>query len=260
VDGRKYCIEGQKDTAVCLPNSDTTTEGKCVSCRQGHLNTAIQEGRLKDVARIVHLKSTCEPKSQGPNPVPERKKNTTKEVRYLRWFLESSFVFEQKNVGDKCSASPGLIKARAYLNVLMKVHFRKRDDGNISLSTPGMEGVEEEKLYEAVRAQLNDDNHKKWWEDKLKGIEKGKSLFWEVYCSREKGLICVERKCTDCGNEEVKKNENLFEACHPEEVPKGKRKEGDGSSGAQDGKYMPEFTPALGVLCSTILPSIRWWW
>jgi hypothetical protein len=88
-------------------------------------------------------------------------------------------------------------------------------------------GVEEEKLYEAVRAQLNDDNHKKWWwEDKLKGIEKGKSLFPEVYCSREKGLICVQRKCTDCGNEEVKKNENLFQACHPEEVPKEEGHEG----------------------------------
>jgi hypothetical protein len=118
------------DMAVCLPNSDKTTEGTCVSCT--NLTPVIQNGTLQDAARIGYLKSTCDPSSHGPNPVPNKQRNVTTEVRYLRWFLESSFVFEGKKPGEDCTASPGLSEARSYLHVLMKKHFRTRkDDGGL---------------------------------------------------------------------------------------------------------------------------------
>jgi hypothetical protein len=55
----------------------------------------------------------------------------------LRWFLESSYVFEGKKVGDECSARAELSKARAYVELLMKAHFGgKKEDANVSLATP----------------------------------------------------------------------------------------------------------------------------
>jgi hypothetical protein len=47
-------------------------------------------------------------------------------VRYLRWFLESSYVFEGKKAGEDCTGNPGLSKARAYLEVVMKKHLMGR--------------------------------------------------------------------------------------------------------------------------------------
>jgi hypothetical protein len=108
-----------------------------------------------------------------------------------------------------------------------------------------------------VRGELNhDEKHWKWWEEKLSGIEEGKSSFGEVYCSREEGLVCMEGKCRKCGDEEVKKNTNLSEVCDPEEVGggHGKRKKGGGSPG----KQISEFAVISGILVSTMLGSFRW--
>jgi hypothetical protein len=110
----------RRNAAICMPNSDNTTEGRCVTC--DHLNAEIEKAKanftMRDEKRIGYLLDTCEPvRSRGPKPVPQRKagdeKNATKEVvRYLRWFLESSFVFEKKKAKDECSASGELSKAR----------------------------------------------------------------------------------------------------------------------------------------------------
>jgi hypothetical protein len=75
-----------KDVAVCLPNSDTATEGTCVSCRNGHLGTAIQNGALKDEARIRDLNSTCEPKSRGPNRRRRRRREGRRSSTFRRLF------------------------------------------------------------------------------------------------------------------------------------------------------------------------------
>jgi hypothetical protein len=75
-----------------------------------------------------------------------------------------------------------------------------------------------------------------------------------VYCSREEGLVCVEWKCRPCGEERVRKNEDLREACDLKddggqhgsstEGSTGKKR----SSGAQDGKLMsPKFRAILGI-------------
>jgi hypothetical protein len=73
---------------------------------------------VKDEASIRDLKATCDPiSSRGPNPGPERK--TKDDVQWLRCFLESSFIFEGKKVGDEGSASPGLIKVRFHLELVM---------------------------------------------------------------------------------------------------------------------------------------------
>jgi hypothetical protein len=184
-------------------------------------------------------------------------KNTTKEVRYLRWCLESSFVFEGKKAEDECSASPELSKARAYVDVLLKAHFGNDTAGNFSLilTTPYMEeGREEEAKYEGVRAELNyDDEQRKFFEEKLKGIKEGKTTFAEVYCSREEGLVCMDRKCRKCGDEGVKNNTELSEACDPGDEGHGKRKKG-GSCGKQGS----EFTVVLGIVVSIMLGSVRW--
>jgi hypothetical protein len=252
-----------RDGLVCLPNSDATTEGKCVTCT--NLKTELEKARttVKNETTIGHLMATCDPGSREPKPpppVPARKpgddeKATKEEVRWLRWFLESSFVLEGKKAGDNCSATPELSKARFHLDVLMKKHFGKR---KLSLRSGGMvEGPEDEAAYEGVRAELSDDKQRKFYEEKLMGIEMEKKMsFGEVYCSREEGLVCVEWKCRPCGEERVRKNEDLREACDlKDDGGKGggsSSTEGStgkkGSSGAQNGKLMsPEFTAILGM-------------
>jgi hypothetical protein len=243
--------------AVCLPNSDSSTQGTCVSC--DHLETALRNRStlLKDEGKLALVVSTCdlaEPK-QNPGESPEQK-NTTEGVRWFRWFLDSSFVFERKKAGDECSANPGLSKARSYLDILMGKHFgrgKEEDYFVLSLASPWKEGPEEEAKYEAVAGELNADG--KWWEEKLGGIEDGKWSFGEVYCSREEGLACSEGKCVECGDERVKNNTQLREACDPEEV-RGYRK--GRSSGAKGGEQSSKFTAViLGLLVSTLF---RWWW
>jgi hypothetical protein len=257
-DDRGYCEPPWSDVAVCLPNSDRSSEGTCVSCLSDHLETALYNGStlLKDEASIAYVKSTCD--LTRPNPAPKRspdEKNTTTEVRYLRWFLESSFVFERKKAGDECSANPELSKARSYLDILLKKHFGADAAGNFSLilTSPDMEeGKEEEAKCEAVRREMNDDEkHWKWWEEKLSGIEEGKDTFGEVYCSREEGLVCMEKKCRKCEDERVTNNTDLREACDPENEGHGKRKNGGGSPG----KLRSEFAVILGILALTILGS-----
>jgi hypothetical protein len=274
------------DVAVCLPDSETTTQGKCLSCT--NLRKMISNGTLiikGNEETMGYFMDTCKPSRLGPNSAPWRRwtwppENTTTEVRYFRWFLESSFVLENKKVGDECSASSELSKARTYLDVLMKKHFGSRDHGNVSLTLtiPGMEGAEDERLYEEVKAELMSGKHKEWWEEKLKGTWRWKNTFEEVYCSREEGLVCVEGNCKDCGVEAVRKNEDLEEACYPDEEGHERAKGGEEgsssegstgregsseSSGAQkDRKLISKFTALfLGVVCSTVmLGSFRWWY
>jgi hypothetical protein len=266
-DDKKTDCNWERETAVCFPNSDATTEGSCVPCR--HLKTELEKGKLKNETSIGHLMATCHPTSRGPKPVPERRpdeKNSTEEVRYLRWFLESSYVFEGKRRGRSCSASPRLSRSRAYLHRLMEKHFGKMNvSGSLSLTTPGKEGgnEEEEAAYEGVRAELS-GKHRKWFESKLQGIEEWKEDFGEVYCSREEGLICVDGGCWGC--EGGWENKLIMEACNLEEVPKEEEEHEEeekgssgkkvGSSGAQDGKHFSEFTTILGIVCSTILRSL----
>jgi hypothetical protein len=232
-----------RDAAVCFPYDDDWTEGgTCIPCSQ--LEDELKKGKTNDEVRIGYLNATCDPKTlRGPlNPVPFR---YTKEPRWLRWFLESSFVFEGKKVGEDCTASTGLSKARAYLDVLMKKHFggKTKVNGSLSLTTPGMKGEEEESLYEEVKAELSGKNSM-FYEQKLNGISD--SDLDKVFCSREEGLVCVEGKCRDCGDEVVKRDENAMEACHPK------------NAGGQDRKLMsPEFTVILGIF-STVLGSFRW--
>jgi hypothetical protein len=271
-----------RDAAVCFPNSDATNEGTCVSCTD--LQAEIEKGTLKDADSIGYLMDTCEPSTRrGPKQAPWRgrdqfEKNTTNEVRWLRWFLESSYVFERKKVGDDCTASQALNKARAYLNVTMKKHFGKLNvSGSLSLTVPGKETKEEEAAYERVRADLFGESWY-WWEKKLFKHMNVKSYgfeFEEVYCSREEGLVCVDGICKDCGDEEVGKTE----ACHPDKegVLRKEDEEGEeGSSststegrssatgkensagGGQDGQRSSEVSVILGILCSSIVGSFRW--
>jgi hypothetical protein len=124
------------------------------------------------------------------------------------------------------------------------------------LASPWKEGPEEEAKYEGVVGELNADEG--WWEEKLVGIEDGKWSFGEVYCSREEGLVCSEGSCVDCGDERVKNNTQLREACHPEEDGGGRKKGGGGgSSGPKGGQQSSKFTAViLGLLLSTLF---RWW-
>jgi hypothetical protein len=235
-----------RDVGFCKPVEPGWTRGHCRSCYQ--LKYYIKTFNKTDADYVM---ATCDPSSRGPNPVPQRspgEKNTTKEIRYLRWFLESSFVLQKKKAGDECSASPELIKARAYLHLLMKKHFGNVS-GIVSLTTPGMEGSEDEIAYEAARAELN--GNRTWWEEKLMGIKDGKDSFGEVYCSREEGLVCVEGKCRDCGDERVGKNKDLKEVCGR------KDDEGSDSSGIQQGR-MWEIMVISGMVSTTLLGSFRW--
>jgi hypothetical protein len=243
------------DTAVCLPNSDESTEGSCVSCKvEPHLSTALQAGKLSDAASIAHLKTTCNPKRPTTVPWRNPREKDRQEARWLRWFLQSSFVFEGKKVGVECSASPAMSKARSYVDVLMGKHFgRNTSEGNVDLATPGTdEGKEDELKYEGVRRELNDEKNKEFYKEKLKGIQDGKHTFQEIYCSREEGLVCVLQpkqcrdcskeevmgSCRSCGDEEVKKNAELREACHPANA-------GGGSTGAHEGKQIEEFAAVI---------------
>jgi hypothetical protein len=273
------CIE-HREAAVCFPKSDdANSEGTCVSCTK--LKTEIEKGRLKDETNIGHLMDSCEPnRRRGPKPTPEPEKNTTEEVRWLRWLLESSYVFEKKKAGDKCDARSWTSKSRAYIDVLMKKHFGKLNvtvSGADSLTVPGMEAKEEEMAYEAARADLY-GKQGSWWEKKI-SIRRDKGRFDDEYCSREEGLICVDipndykGRCKDCGDEEVGKSE----ACHPDEegyLRKEEEEEGGGEGGgqqrnkststegsgkkvnsagsAQDGGWSSELSLVLGIVYSIL--------
>jgi hypothetical protein len=272
-----------RDAAVCFPNSDATNEGTCVPCTD--LQAEIEKGALKDAESIGYLMDTCEPNTRrGPKREPWStsnpwEKNTTQEVRWLRWFLESSYVFERKKAGDDCTASQGLNKARAYLNITMKKHLGKLNvSGSLSLTVPGKETKEEEAAYEGVRADLFGE-HWKWWQKKMfKNIQRIGNRWYseEVYCSREEGLVCVDGKCKDCGDEEVGKTE----ACHPDkegvlrkEDEDEEREEGSSTStegrssatgkensagGGQDGQRSSEVSVILGIVfCSSIVGSFQ---
>jgi hypothetical protein len=117
-----------------------------------------------------------------------------------------------------------------------------------------------------VRRELNDEKNKEFYKEKLKGIQDGKHTFEEIYCSREEGLVCVLQpkqcrdcskeevmgSCRSCGDEEVKKNAELREACHP-------AKAGGGSTGTHDGKQIEEFAAViLGLVFSTLFGNFRW--
>jgi hypothetical protein len=250
------------DPLVCLPNSDSSTEGTCVGCR--HLNTAIQAGALKDEASMRHLNATCDPISRrGPKSAPHRKTN---EARWLRWLLESSFIFEGQKAGANCSAGPGLSKARYHLDVLMRKHFGKRkDDDDLTLTTPGKEGPEEELKYEGVREELNsDEQQRKLYEQKFEGIIHESGWFPEVYCSREEGLVCMGGKCVGCGDEGVKEDGELMEVCGLKEEGGRKKGGGGGSSGPQGGhQQSSELTAVVvGLVVLTLFGSFRWccWW
>jgi hypothetical protein len=138
------------DTAVCLPNSNTTTEGRYVSCKI----LQAENGTLKNTTTIRYLNDHCDPSHRGPKPVPQPWFYGI-DTRYLRWFLESSFVLEKKKVGDNFTVSPELGKARAYLDVLMWNHFGKRNyNGTANLTTPGKEGKKDVKLRTKQRRQM----------------------------------------------------------------------------------------------------------
>jgi hypothetical protein len=182
-----------RDAAVCFPNTDSssrsskwTVEGTFVSCTD--LKSELTKGKLKDETSIGYLMETCEQKKRrGPNSAPELQpkadKNTTKVVRWLRWFLESSYVFEKKKAVDKCNERPRLSRARSYsyLHLLMKNHFNgSREDYRISVTTPG--GKDDDEIaYEAVRAQL--DKYRKWWEEKLEEIWERFSTLRDFSCA-----------------------------------------------------------------------------
>jgi hypothetical protein len=258
-------------TGVCLPNSDTTTEGRCVSCTV--LQEEITNGTLKNETTIGYLNDTCDPSPRGPKDAPALPSHPNKiDTRYLRWFLESSFVLEKKKVGDKCTVSQELGKARAYVDVLMRKHFGKRNhNGNVSLTTPGKEGKEDEIAYEAAKADVT-DKRKKFFKETLKRIiahGNQKGSFEEVYCSMEEGLVCMDGSCRDCEDEKVKKNEDLMADCNLMEEGRGRRGEkGDGekkgegekknSSGAQEGRRILKLTTILGICASTIF-EMFWW-
>jgi hypothetical protein len=103
-----------------------------------------------------------------------------------------------------------------------------------------------------VRADLFGEQ-RDWWEWKLRKIVEKNWDFEEVYCSREEGLVCLERKCKDCGDEEVGK----IEACHPDEVgyertPVWPGKGGDDDDGDEDGgQQRPSSTSTTEVSSST---------
>jgi hypothetical protein len=40
---------------------------------------------------------------------------------------------------------------------------------------------------------------RKFYVEKMKGIKEEKNTFGEVYCSREEGLVCMDRKCKSVG-------------------------------------------------------------
>jgi hypothetical protein len=120
-------------------------------------------------------------------------------------------------------------------------------------------------IYKAVNEKMNDEKNKDLYEEKLKGIKEGKEdTFEEIYCWREEGLVCMRRKCVKCVDEDVKRNEELSEACHPGEEGGGHRKKGSsgkGSSGGQGGgQQIQEFAAViLGLLVSTPFGSFGWW-
>jgi hypothetical protein len=266
-DGR-FCNH-HWESGVCFPDSDATTEGKCVSC--AHLNKQIENGTVKNETSIGHLNATCDPRSREPNGVPGREH----QVKWLRWVLESSFVFEEKKAGGKCFAEPGANKARAYLQVLMKKHFGKMNvSGSLSLTTPGLEGPEDEIAYKAATVEMT-QKHGRWYAEKVKGLWNEPDAYFRTFCSREEGLVCVPIKgevnmfsCRDCGDEEVKKYKDLMEACHPEEVPKEEEKEeerhegshfgkkGSSDGAQQDGKHIYALTASLAIV-STISRMFR---
>jgi hypothetical protein len=249
-------------TAVCLPNSDTTTEGRCVYCTV--LEEEITNGTLKNETSIGYLNDTCHPTTREPKRAPWLWSDPNEiNTRYLRWFLESSFVLEKKKVGDNCTASPELGKARAYLDVLMKKHFGKRNHNGIaSLTTTGKEGKEDEIAYEAAKADVT-DKRKEFFEETLNTIvahDRQHDGFKDVYCSMEEGLVCVDGSCRDCEDEAVKRDEDLMEDCNLKEEGRGKKEDGKkkDSYSAQEGRLISKLTTILGICVSTIF-EMFWW-
>jgi hypothetical protein len=223
--------------------------------------------KIKNETTIRYLNDTCHPRNREPKRAPRPWSYPDGIDRhYLRWFLESSFVLEKKKVGDNCTASPGLGKARAYLDVLMRKHFGKRNNkGNVSLATPGREGKEDEIAYESLKVDVN-DKRKEFFKEKLKQIvarDNQKISFEEVYCSMEEGLVCMDGSCRDCWDEEVMKNKDLMEDCNLKEEGRGRRVEKDDgkkkdSSGAQERRRSLKLTTILGICASTIF-EMFWW-
>jgi hypothetical protein len=230
------------DTAVCLPNSDTTTEGRYVSCKI----LQAENGTLKNTTTIAYLNDTCHPSYRGRKRVPLLWFYGI-DTRYLRWFLESSFVLEKKKVGDNCTVSPELGTGRAYLDVLMWNHFGKRNnDGNVGLTTPGKEGKEDEIAYEAAKADVT-DKRKEFFEEMLNNIvslDELKDSYEALYCSMKKAHVCMDGSCRGCGDEEVDKNEDSMEDCNLKEEGHGKKEDAKKkeSSGAQEGRQVSKLT------------------
>jgi hypothetical protein len=88
----------------------------------------------------------------------------------------------------------------------MRKHFGKwNHNGNVSLTTPGKEGKEDEIAYEAAKADVT-DKRQEFFKEKLKktvAYDNQKDSFEKVYCSMEEGLVCMNGSCRDCGDEEV---------------------------------------------------------
>jgi hypothetical protein len=86
---RHACTAGTRDVGVCLPNSDSTTEGKCVSCY--NLTSVIENGTsIKNADTLGYLNDTCEPSRHGgPNRV--LRKNMIMELRRQSGILGGSW-------------------------------------------------------------------------------------------------------------------------------------------------------------------------
>jgi hypothetical protein len=134
---------GEEDIAVCLPNSDSSSEGSCVSCISYHyLKTAIYNGTLlKDEASIAIVKSTCHLKRDPDMPQKLARMRSTRRRKADpsggSWSRASSLI-----VGR-----PGMSAARSYLDILLKAAFGADAAGNFSLilTSPELEeGNEEE--------------------------------------------------------------------------------------------------------------------
>jgi hypothetical protein len=94
---------------------------------------------------------------------------------------------------------------------------------------------------------------------KLVGWRNEKVSFEDVYCSMDEGLVCMDGRCRDCEDENVKWKRDLMEDCNLKEEGRGRREEkGDHgkkklSSGAQEGiRRILKLTMILGICASTI--------
>jgi hypothetical protein len=153
-----------------LKMRNATTEGRCVYCTV--LQEEITNGTLnKNETTIGYLNDTCDPSPHEPKRAPWPWVYGI-DTRYLRWFLESSFVLEKKKVGDITA-----LRARSWAKSVLIWMFlwentgKRNHNGNVSLTTPGKEGKEDEIAYEAAKADVTDKRRKEFFEEKLKQIE-----------------------------------------------------------------------------------------